>query len=496
MTQKKLLPSAVESALTVNEDDILRADLLCEFLFFVRYFFKVQTGKKFHVAPHHIKIAETLEKVVSGEIKRLIINIAPRYGKTEMVVKLFVAWCMANNSSAKFIHLSYSDDLALDNSSAIRDTVKHEEFQRLFPTPIRNDSDSKKKWYTGAGGGVYATSSGGAITGFGAGAIGREYNGTGSPCDGFGGCIIIDDPLKPDDAFSDTVRNSINRRYNNTIASRVNDPDTTPIIIIMQRLHEEDMTGFLLNGGSDEEWHHLCLPVLDEKDNPLWPEKHSLEKLRSLEKADAYTFAGQYMQRPSPLGGGLIKRAWFGMYSVLPPIQYRKIYADTAQKTGERNDYSVFQCWGLGSDGRIYLLDQIRGKWEAPELKRRAIAFWDKHKSIPDMGVLREMAVEDKSSGTGLIQEIKTDGGVPIRAIQREKDKLTRLMDVVGYIESGNVVLPHNSNFTSEFLAEAESITPDDTHAHDDQIDPMCDAITDMLVRKPMRISQAALQKI
>lgn len=467
----------------ITDDDTLRVLLLADFMMFVRYFFKQTTGKRFLMAAHHKRIAETLIKVVSGEITRLIINIPPRYGKTEMAVKLFVAWCLANNPAAKFIHLSYSDDLALDNSGAIRELIKHEAFQSLFPMPLKADSDSKKKWYTAAGGGVYATAAGGAITGFGAGSIDRVRDIPELPGNGFGGAIIIDDPLKPDDAFSDTMRNRINRRFNNTIASRVNSPDT-PIILIMQRLHEQDMTGFLLDGGSDEEWHHLCLSAVTDDDEALWPEKHSREKLASMERADAYTFAGQYRQRPSPLGGGIIKGAWFGKYVDLPKIKWRKIFADTAQKTAERNDYSVFQCWGLGDDNRIYLLDQVRGKWEAPDLKREAVAFWTKH-AANEMreryGVLRQLSVEDKASGTGLIQDIRRNGGIPISPIERVKDKLTRVMDVVGQIEAGNVVLPANAAFTPGFIAECEAFTADDSHLHDDQIDPMADAITDML---------------
>ena len=229
----------------------LKARLINEFEFFVRYFFKHQFGRKFIMTPHFYSIIDALVSVVKGDIKRLIINIPPRYGKTAVAVKMFVAWVLANNPSAKFIHLSFSDDLALDNSSEIRELVKSEEYQRIFGVAIRTDSDSKKKWYTLSGGGLYATSTGGPITGFGAGAKTRERAGTNSPCDGFEGCIILDDPLKPDDAFSETMRNRINTRFNNTIASRVNSP-TTPIIVIMQRLHECLLPGVMVRVPSGE----------------------------------------------------------------------------------------------------------------------------------------------------------------------------------------------------------------------------------------------------
>lgn len=470
-----------------TENDIKLLELSASFRLFVANFFPVLSGVPFRFAPHHNQIIGALEKLAAGHTKRLIINVPPRYSKTELVVKLFIAWCLANNPKAKFIHLSYSDELALDNSSAVRELVKSDEYQALFPISIKDDSDSKKKWYTSEGGGVYATATGGAVTGFGAGALGRERFGVGLPAEGFNGALIIDDPLKPDDAFSNTIRGRINRRFNNTIASRLNSPDT-PVIVIMQRLHEDDMTGYLLNGGSGEEWTHLCLPAIRDDGTALWPEKHSIETLRQMEQADSYTFAGQYQQRPSPLGGGLIKGEWFVKYDILPKLTYRKIFADTAQKTGERNDYSVFQCWGHGDDGRIYLIDQVRGKWEAPEMKRRAIAFWQKHLAIGaddyHAPVLRQMLVEEASSGTGLIQEIKALGHIPIKGITRVKDKLTRLMDVVSHIEAKLVCIPSQAPFTNDFVNECESFTPDNTHKHDDQIDPMIDAITDMLANR------------
>jgi len=141
---------------------------------------------------------------------------------------MFIAWSLAKNPKAKFIHLSYSDALALDNSSLTKEYVQSDSFQSLWPIELKKDSQSNKKWYTNSGGGVYATASGGAITGFGAGS---------------GGAIIIDDPLKPDDAVSEVKRSFINNRYNTTIRSRVNSRDV-PIILIMQRLHEEDLSGF------------------------------------------------------------------------------------------------------------------------------------------------------------------------------------------------------------------------------------------------------------
>lgn len=319
-------------------------------------------------------------------------------------------------------------------------------------------------------------------------------------------CILIDDPLKVEDAYSKTNRDKANRKLISTVKSRRANPDT-PIVVIMQRLAEEDPTGFIKAGGIPGEWTFIEIPALitdeyvanlPEHIRPLvdsserdedgrfsyWPYKEPLQELLAAEKADRYVFSGQYMQRPSPLGGGIIRSAAFQRYTIVPQMKYRMIYADTAQKTAERNDYSVFECWGLGLDNRIYLLDMIRGKWQAPELRQRAIDFWAKHAASNgelNVAPLRKMKIEDKASGTGLIQDIHASGGIPVEGIERNRDKLTRVMDVVSYIDSGLVCIPFDAPFVSDFVTECESFTADDTHAHDDQIDPMCDAINDML---------------
>jgi len=446
-------------------------------LFFARWFFKVREGTLFQVLPFLVRIAEALERVAAGTCPRLIINIPPRYGKTALVVHLFISWCLANNPRARFIHLSYADDLVLDNSAAVRDIVKSEDFQRLFGIGIRKDADSKKKWYTAAGGGLYATSAGGQVTGFGAGLRERTYLGTGSAADGFGGAIIIDDPIKPEDAYSSTVRGRINRRHNSTFRSRVNSADT-PIIVVMQRIHELDYTGFLLDGGSGEVWEHLCIPVRDGDGRPLWPEMHDAHALAAMEASDPYTFAGQYMQRPAPLGGGVFKDEWWRYHGITPRLQWRALYVDTAQKTKERNDWSVFQCWGRSWEGQAILVDQVRGKWEAPELLVQARAFWAKHRAAPrEHGHLRAMKIEDKVSGTGLIQQLQREG-IPVQGIPRNTDKYQRALDVAPSVQAGLVSLPQEAPWLSGFLAECSSFP---NGAHDDQIDPMMDAVRDIV---------------
>ncbi|MBN3822339.1 phage terminase large subunit [Burkholderia sp. Ac-20384] len=479
----------------------LRKSLSASHLEFSKHFFRARQGIEFRVNWHHVLICDIVQRVMDGTSKNVVINVPPGSSKTELVAINLIARGLAVNPRARFLHISYSDDLALLNSETSREIVGSDDFQAIWPMTIAADAKSKKRWNVVVNGkkagGVYAVSLGGQITGFRAGHM----------AEGWQGAIIIDDPLKVEDAYSKTNRDKANRKLMSTVKSRKANPDT-PIIVIMQRLAEEDPTGFIKSGKMPGEWEFIEIPALitddyvaalpehiramvdsEERDDDgrfsYWPYKEPLQELLAAEKADAYVFNGQYMQRPAPLGGGIIQSGKFVRYGALPQLQYRKIFADTAQKTAERNDYSVFQCWGLGYDKRIYLIDQIRGKWKAPELKQRAIDFWNKHAAIgaddPSAAVLRQMKVEDKSSGTGLIQDIQADGGIPIEGIERVKDKLTRVMDVVSHIDVGNVCVPADAPFVNDFITECDSFTADDTHMHDDQIDPMVDAINDML---------------
>lgn len=485
------------SSFSPNELRYLRHVLEKDHLYFTRYFFKHREGNKLTVSPHHEIMCLTLDRVIQGEIKRLIINVPPGYTKTELAVISFMARGLAINSRAKFMHISYSDDLALLNSTMAKDIVESEAFQEIWPREIRTDTSAKKRWFTEEGGGVFATSSGGAVTG----------NRAGRMEEGFTGAFIFDDPIKPEDALSEVTRNRINRRFASTFKSRLALESTTPMIIIMQRVHEDDPSGFLLKGGSGEMWHHLLLPTpipegpieewypkeythgipIDPKlpHGPLWTMKHTQEELDLMYKVDEYTANAQYGQRPSPLGGGMFKEQWWKYWDVLPSdVQIIRIYADTAQKTKEHNDYSVFQCWAWSPSQGIFLLDQIRDKWKAPELKQAFIDFWNKHR-FPDHHMKKPVQlakIEDKSSGTGLIQDIQNDTHIPVIGIPRNTDKVLRAFDTIPHIAAGHVHLPRNAAWLSDYKQEFNKFTPLMRHAHDDQIDPTMDAITDLLI--------------
>lgn len=478
-------------------------------LFFTRYFFKNRQNIKFRVNWHHHYIADELEKIIKGETKNLVINVPPGSSKTEMVVINFIARGLALNPMARFLHISYSDDLALLNSQTAKDMILSEEFSELWQLKIANDAKAKNRWNVlvndKKAGGVYAVSLSGQITGFRAGHM----------APGFQGALIIDDPLKPEDAFSKPKVNATNRKLLTTVKSRKANPDT-PIVLIMQRISDNDPTAFIEANNIPGDWKHIVIPAmmddayvdtLPEKYRPMidrsirdakgrfsyWEYKEPISELNQMEvgsgedqsgsKMSRHVFSSQYQQNPVAVGGNIIRGEWFKRHSILPKIKYRKIFADTAQKVKQANDYSVFACYGLGIDNQVYLIDLIRGKWEAPELRKRAISFWNKHLAmdIDTYGALRQMVVEDKSSGTGLIQDIKASGQIPIKEMPRNIDKLTRVMDVTSYVEAGLVSVPENASFTNDFILECEAFTADDTHAFDDQIDTLVDSINDML---------------
>ena len=433
--------------------DKARADLY----FFSRYTFAKRKGYKWQANPHHALICNALMRVFRGEVKNLVINLPPRYSKTELAVLNFIAWSLGQVPDAEFIHLSYSATLAESNSKNTKAVMLHESYADCFDTKLDPDSRAGAHWKTTDGGVMYATGSDGTITGFGAGKL-RE---------GFGGAIIIDDPHKAGEAASDAMRTRVVENFGLTVESRRNAPHT-PIIVIMQRLHEADLSGFLLAGGNGEKWEHLVIPAVDAADEALWSWKHDRETLRTMERANPYVFAGQYMQRPAPLGGGIFKTAWWCWYRPEAAPRFKRIIQswDTAFKVKEKNDFSVCTTWGEADNG-FYLLDLIKGKWEFPELKRLAVshaAKWNPNAIL----------VEDKASGQSLVQELRRDSRLFIVPIQKELDKVSCANAVTAVIESGRVFLPEGH---PEMAGLVLSCGQFPNGAHDDDVDSVTQAL-------------------
>lgn len=379
VTAENLKPQAV------NPLELLRLEMLTSFEKYTKAMFKAQYKRSFIVAEHHKKIFQALQDVVDGKCKRLIINMPPRYGKTETAIKSFISWCFALNPKCRFLHLSYSDMLVKDNSDTIRGIMKEGLYKSLFPkSALESDKSSATRWKTAAGGELYAVSTQGQVTGFGAGNvdvtedeltqmttagdalslddnINNVLESIGARTNVFQGAILIDDPMKPEDAESDIVRERINLRFENTIRNRTNSRNT-PIIIIMQRLHEHDLCGYLQEIEPDE-WTVLSLPAIqvgeDGTEHALWPMKHTLDELHRMRDINPLVFDTQYMQDPTPKEG-LMYADGFRTYSRdnLPTghnAQNRWNYTDTAD-TGSDSLCSI--CF-IDTPEFVYVTDVL-----------------------------------------------------------------------------------------------------------------------------------------
>lgn len=434
--------------------------------------FEFVFGKRFIWSEHHDVIADAILRMWMGdpEWRNLLINLPPRYSKTEMFC-IFISWAYAHNPACENMHLSFADNLVRRNSLRIKTIMKSRFYMDLFECRIDPIKDAVDEWRTIQGGLFYAASTGGQVTGSGAGAVDEtDTKGNYRFC----GMIWIDDPLKPKDAHT-IRREQVNELWDETIKSRRNSV-TTPVACIMQRIHEGDFSAELI-ADTAEGFNHLVMKALKDDDSALWPMKHSVEALKAMRDKNVYVFSSQYQQEPTPKGGTIFKSEWWTYCIEFPDFEYVFITADTAQKTGERHDYSVFQAWGY-SDGKIYLIDQIRGKWEAPDLERVGVAFIKRIKASYN---LRKVCIEDKASGTGLIQSIVKKSICTIKAVQRGTDKVTRAFDTAPHIQAGNVVLLSGAPYLGIFRSEVTGFNAEMTHLHDDQVDPMMDAVSEML---------------
>ena len=250
----------------------------------------------------------------------------------------------------------------------------------------------------------------------------------------------------------------------------------------MQRLHEKDLVGYVraTEGG---QWHILSIPVVDGDGAMLWPETFEHGAMERLKALDPFAFSAQYMQAPTPPGGAMIKTGWIRRFGSRPAgITSVGIFADTAQKAGQHNDFTVFIL--AGTDGRnVYILDLLRDRLEAPDLISAAKAFYERHSPNHITNPVRFAGffVEDKVSGTGLIQTLRRETNIPVIPIQRDRDKVSRVNDVLPYIRAGRLFVPEDEPWVNAYIGELAAFSPAMTHEHDDQVDPTCDALSELL---------------
>lgn len=445
---------------------VVDAALRTNFIFFLRKAFGVvSAGDRFVPNWHLEAIAWRLEQVRSGDVTQLTVTMPPRYLKSVTISVAWVAWMLGKDPSLRFVCVSYSADLAAKHATDCRAIMQSDWYRRIFPkTRLRGSGGSVMDFATTKGGGRLSTSVGGTLTGRG------------------GDIIVIDDPIKPDDANSETMRERVRSWYSNTLVSRLNDKSKGAIILVMQRVHEEDLAGHLLKAGGQT---HLSLPAVAEADEEipvgegrvhrrregeaLHPERESLDRLgHNREVMGSAVFSAQYQQAPVPAGGLVVQRDWFRYYDNEPgrrPGDQIVQSWDTATKDGALNDYSV--CITALKRGRlIYVLDVFRGKLNFPDLKRKVVGlaqYWQAN----------TLLIEDAASGAQLIQQLREDNmaGIPRPLARRpEGDKASRLWGQTARIEAGEMLLPRDAAWRADFERELLGFP---NARHDDQVDAL-----------------------
>ncbi len=458
----------LEENLEITPDDGLgeiREKLKRSFFEFFKYFWDVVVQEDL-VLNWHIKylcdeIQEVAERVIRREKKKydLIINIPPGSTKSTIVSIMFPAWAWTRDPSLRFITGSYSSELSIGHAVTTRDLVQSDKYRKLFPyVRINKDQNTKANYKLTRGGQRFSTSTGGTVTGVHA------------------HVIIVDDPLNPKQAASDAELKTANDWIAKTLSTRKVDKELTPMILIMQRLAEDDCAGVLLSKFASNK--HICLPcddswpILPKNLVKYYKENGGLLDPRRLNRAvlkdyqivlGTFGYAGQFGQQPVPEGGGIFKKDWLKFYERLPGKFERIVQSwDTAFKTGEDNDFSAGTVWGETRNKEYYLLEVLRGKWMFTELEAKIQEFYQRWRPVA-------VLVEDKASGQSIIQNLKSRTSLPIIPIKdTQKGKEARASAISPLFEAGKVYLPKDAPWLANYISE---LTKFPRGKHDDQVD-------------------------
>jgi len=447
--------------------------------FFLAAFPIVDPGAQLKMNWHIEYICEYLEACWEREIKKLILNIPPRFMKSNLCTVSFPAWGLGKDPAEKFMCASYSGKLSVKHSVDSRLIVESPWFKTLFPeTRIAKDQNAKEKFQTTKRGHRIATSVGGSATGDG------------------GNFLIQDDPINPRMAMSEAERNTANEWIDQTWSTRKNDPKTAVEIIVMQRLHVKDPTGKMLS--EDDGWTQVVIPqeaeisqiityprtgkiITRREGELLHTDRVGPDEVKSFKKRlGSYGYSSQQQQRPSPKGGGIIKLEWFNRYDVAPERKEHhslRISLDTANKDKEINDPSVAEVW-LTTDAGHYLVDVWKDRVVYPDLKRKVINLLEKWRP-------NECIIEDKASGQQLIQDLKRETYWNIIPIDPtgQGDKVVRMSNESPAIEAGNCWLPNKAPWLFDFETEVENFPNSE---HFDQVDSLSQFLRKM--RQPEEI--------
>lgn len=471
-------------------------------------------------------VAEHLQAVVDGDIKRLIINIPPRMGKSSICSVALPAWTWAqpekrhsptSGPGVQFLYASYAQQLSVRDSVKCRRLIQSPWFQQHWGKrfALASDQNVKGRFLNDKGGERLITSVGSAATGEG------------------GSIIVIDDPNAADEAFSEATIEATIEWWDGTMSTRLNDAKTGAYIVIQQRLAEDDLTGHILSKDKGE-WTHLVLPMHYDPDRSfvtrigwedprttpgelLWPERFGVPEVEALERSLVTRAAGQLEQAPVTPGGGIIKRAWWQLWEAdaFPPMDYILASVDTAYTEKTINDPSAMTVWGVFTQDPVALASRMIGADGRPEYLPRTyieqapkvmlMAAWAEHLEFHDLVEkvaktarkcrVDKVLIENKSSGISVAQELRRIYASENFAVQlndpKSTDKISRLYSVQHIFNDGTVYAP-DRKWADEVISEVEVFPKG---KHDDRVDTVSQAMKHMrdlglLVRAPERLAE------
>ena len=468
---------ATATSLAWNQADVQREQAMRHLPEFIAQSWPIIEPATPYLDNWHIDLlCEYLEAVSAGEITRLIINIPPRYMKSNTVSVLWPCWEWTTHPALRYLFCSYAANLATKHSLDRRRILESEWYRSHWPhLVLTSDQNEKAEYENSARGVMFATSVGGTVTGKG------------------GNRIIIDDPLDPRRAHSEAQRTAANEFFDRSLTTRLNDKKRDAIVLVMQRLHDEDLTGHLLQRSADA-WTLCKVPALEDRPTvvsfprsgrtivrqagaPLWPEREGAAQLAQM-KVDlgSTDYAAQYLQEPAPPEGAMIKAEWWVEYRVLPQNFDELLQSwDMSFKDTKTSDFVVGQVWGRRG-AESYLLDQVRGQWDIQRTIDAMLALAQKWPLA-----LRKL-VEDKANGPAIIQLLNSR--LPgIIAVSPKDSKEARCAFVAPAIEAGNVHVPDprfvaGAEWVEEFLLEFSRFP---AGSHDDQVDAATQALQQLV---------------
>lgn len=453
-------------AAVLDERRVLDAVLHEDLASFVAVSFDtLEPGTRFRENWHNLAMAHHLTEVRFGRTRRLILNVPPRAGKSISVSVAYAAWALGHDPGLKIMCISYSAELARDHALNFRTIVESDWYRRVFPDVVFQRRRNRiLEMVTSEHGGRFASGLGGSVLGRGA------------------DLIIIDDPIKAQDALSEAERRRVNQFYDSTLYTRLNQKTRGAIIIVMQRLHEDDLVGHVL---PKEEWEVLSIPAIETEDREyrigsdrrdvyrrregelLYPEREPQEVLdQARRNLGSMSFSAQYQQNPMPAEGNVIKREWLRYYDAAPSFDLVMASWDTASTLEESADYSVGSVWGL-KGAEIYLLDVIRGRLEVPDLRRRIVEI---HQQFDVDATL----IENTDIGRAILQELRRHAACRPIMWRPHFDKQARLLAQSPKFEAGHVLLPREAPWLAAYVSELLAFP---NSSHDDQVDSTSQAL-------------------